>query len=160
MKVMEPMLVSFRTCTSKDFSTLLPFIRLFYKCDRIRFSAAIVGPALRKLLRDDSHGHAFLLETCKTPVGYAIMTYNYDLEYGGLEGMLTDLFVLKKYRDQGIGSLALDEIEDFCRDRGIDALELQVRRGNQTAQRFYRQAGYRPLERILMVRNVPKVRVK
>ena len=60
--------------------------------------------------------------------------------------MLTDLFVVKKYRGEGIGSPDLYEIEDFCRERGIGALELQIRRGNQAAQTFYLKAGYRGLE--------------
>jgi GNAT superfamily N-acetyltransferase len=154
------MLVSFRPCTARDFRPLLQLIRAYFLHDRIPFHAATLGPALRTLLRDKSLGHAFLLEAGKTPVGYAILTYNYDLEYGGLQGMLTDLFVLKKYRGEGIGSLALYEIEDFCRERGIDTLELQVRRGNQAAQTFYRKAGYRLLGRIVMIRNIPLVRAK
>jgi ribosomal protein S18 acetylase RimI-like enzyme len=149
------MLVSFRSCTPRDYRVLLGFVREFYRSDRIRFSAAATGPALRKLLRDDSLGKAFLLEAGKKPVGYAILTYNFDLEYGGMEGMLTDLFVVKKCRGEGIGSLALYEIEDFCRDCGIDALELQVRRRNQAAQKFYRQAGYKFLERVVMIRDIP-----
>jgi hypothetical protein len=90
------MLLSFRTCTPRDYRVLLRFIREFYRSDRIRFNAAATGPALRKLLRDASLGKAFLLEAGKKPVGYAILTYNYDLEYGGVEGMLTDLYVIKE----------------------------------------------------------------
>jgi ribosomal protein S18 acetylase RimI-like enzyme len=149
------MLLSFRTCTPRDYRVLLRFIREFYRSDRIRFNAAATGPALRKLLREASLGKAFLLEAGKKPVGYAILTYNYDLEYGGVEGMLTDLYVIKKCRGEGIGSLALYEIEDFCRELGIDALELQVRHRNKAAQRFYHQAGYKFLERAVMYRDIP-----
>jgi ribosomal protein S18 acetylase RimI-like enzyme len=149
------MLVSFRTCTPRDYRVLLRFIREFYRSDRIRFNASATGPALRKLLRDPSLGKALLLEAGKKPVGYAILTYNYDLEYGGMEGMLTDLYVIGKCRGEGIGSLALYEIEDFCRELGINALELQVRHRNKSAQKFYRQAGYKFLERAVMYRDIP-----
>jgi GNAT superfamily N-acetyltransferase len=152
------MLVAFRPCTSKDCRPLLQMIRALYRYDRVAFDARRIAPALRKLLRDESLGQAWLLEAGKTRVGYAILTYNYDLEYGGMEGMLTDLFVLKKYRGKGVGQLALNEIEDFCRERGIDALELQVRRANLSAQTFYQEAGYKLLNRVVMVRDIPPVK--
>jgi ribosomal protein S18 acetylase RimI-like enzyme len=87
-------------------------------------------------------------------VGYAIVTYNFDLEYGGMEAMLTDLYVDKRYRNKGIGSLALYEIEDFCRERGIRTIELQVQHHNKSAETFYRKAGFRILPRKVMLLDV------
>ena len=80
-----------------------------------------------------------------------MLTYNFDLEYGGIEGMLTDLYVSKRYRNRGIGSLALYEIEDFCRERGIRAIELQVLHHNPAAETFYRKAGFKILPRKVML---------
>ena len=95
------------------------------------------------------------MENHKKPVGYAVLTYNFDLEYGGVEGMLTDLYVEKRYRNQGIGSLALYEIEDFCRERGIETIELQVLQRNKNAEVFYRKAGFTVLPRKVMILKVP-----
>ena len=109
---------------------------------------------LDTLLRNFSLGQAWLMECHKKPVGYAVLTYNFDLEYGGLEGMLTDLYVDKHYRNRGVGSLALYEIEDFCRERGIRAIELQVLHRNKAAETFYRKAGFRVLPRKVMLLDV------
>lgn len=65
--------------------------------------------------------------------------------------MLTDLYVDKRYRNKGIGSLALFEIEDFCRERGIRAIELQVQHHNRAAETFYRKAGFQVLKRRVML---------
>jgi ribosomal protein S18 acetylase RimI-like enzyme len=89
-----------------------------------------------------------------SPSAYALLTYNFDLEYGGIEGMLTDLYVDKHCRNRGVGSLALYEMEDFCRERGIRAIELQVLNRNKAAETFYHKAGFRNLPRKVMVMDV------
>ncbi len=148
------MLVSFRPCSPKDHSTLLKFIIAYYRFDKIPFNRKDLAQGVHTLLRNLSLGKAWLMESQKKPVGYAIVTYNFDLEYGGIEAMLTDLYVDKRYRNKGIGSLALYEIEDFCRERGIRTIELQVQHHNKSAETFYRKAGFSILRRKVMLLDV------
>jgi GNAT superfamily N-acetyltransferase len=145
------MLVSFRPCGPKDHATLLKLVCAYYRFDKIPFDRRSLSKGLDTLLRNLSQGQAWLMENHKQAVGYALLTYNFDLEYGGVEGMLTDLYVEKRYRNKGIGSLALFEIEDFCRERGIRAIELQVQHRNRAAQTFYRKAGFHVLPRKVML---------
>ena len=35
-------------------------------------------------------------------MAYALLTYNFDLEFGGLQGILTDLFVVTRHRGSGL----------------------------------------------------------
>jgi GNAT superfamily N-acetyltransferase len=148
------MLVSFRPGGPKDFNSLLKLTTAYYRFDKIPYDLPSLRRGLETLLRNPSQGQAWLMETHHKPVGYALLTYNFDLEYGGIEGMLTDLYVEKKYRNRGVGSLALYELEDFCRERGIRTIELQVLHRNKAAETFYRQAGFRILPRKVMVFDV------
>jgi ribosomal protein S18 acetylase RimI-like enzyme len=148
------MLVSFRPCNPKDHATLLKFVMAYYRFDKIPFRRKYLEQGLHTLLRNLSLGKAWLMESHKKPVGYAIVTYNFDLEYSGMEALLTDLYVDKRYRNKGIGSLALYEIEDFCRERGIRAIELQVQHHNKSAAIFYRKAGFRVLPRRVLLMEV------
>jgi GNAT superfamily N-acetyltransferase len=148
------MLVSFRPCGLKDHAVLLKLICAYYRFDRIPFNRRSLSKGLDTLLRNVSQGQAWLMENHKKAVGYAVLTYNFDLEYGGVEGMLTDLYVDKHFRNKGIGSLALFEVEDFCRERGIRAIELQVLRHNRAAETFYRKAGFHILPRKVMLMTV------
>jgi GNAT superfamily N-acetyltransferase len=141
------MLVSFRSCSPKDHATLLKFVIAYYRFDKIPFNRKSLEQGLHTLLRNLSLGKAWLMESHKKPVGYAIVTYNFDLEYGGVEALLTDLYVEKRYRNTGIGSLALYEIEDFCRERGIRTIELQVQHHNKSAATFNLKAGFHLLPR-------------
>ena len=145
------MLVTFRPCGPKDHATLLKFVIEYYRFDKIPFDRSSLSKGLDTLLRNISQGQAWLMESHKKPVGYAVLTYNFDLEYGGVEGMLTDLYVTKRYRNRGIGSLALYEVEDFCRERGVRNIELQVLHHNPEAETFYRKAGFQTLPRKVML---------
>ena len=149
------MLVTFRPCGPKDHKTLLKLIVAYYKFDKIPYQLEALRRGLDTLLRNLSQGQAWLLETHHNqPIGYAILTYNFDLEYGGVEGMLTDLYVEKRFRQKGVGSLAIYEIEDFCRERGIRTIELQIQHHNKSAKTFYDKTGFRTLPRRVMILEV------
>jgi GNAT superfamily N-acetyltransferase len=153
------MLVSFRPCNPKDHTKLLKLICAYYRFDRIPYNRHSLSKGLDTLLRNVSQGQAWLMENHKKAVGYAVVTYRFDLEYGGVEAVLRDLYVEKKYRKNGMGSLALFEIEDFCRERGMRAVELQVLNHNRAAETFYRKAGFRLLPRKVMLMPVRPERV-
>jgi GNAT superfamily N-acetyltransferase len=148
------MLVTFRPCGPKDHKALLKLIVAYYRFDKIPYNLNSLSRGLDTLLRNLSLGQAWLMENHKKPIGYTLLTYHFDLEYGGVEGMLTEVYVDKRFRNRGVGTLALYEAEDFCRERGIRALELQVLHRNKTAETFYRKAGFSVLPRRVMLMDV------
>jgi GNAT superfamily N-acetyltransferase len=148
------MLVSFRSCGPKDHKALLKLVIAYNKYEKIPVHRKSLSQGLDALLRNPSQGKMWLMENHKKPVGYALLTYNFELEYGGAEGVLRDLFVEKKFRNQGIGSLALYEIEDYCRERGMRAFQLQLPMRNKSAAMFYRKAGFHELPRRVMILEV------
>ena len=133
-----------------DFARLLELIREYYRYDGIRFSAKSIGPALRRLLRDETLGQVFLIHHDCEFAGYVILTFNYDLEFGGMQGIVTDLYLREELRGCGLGKLALDAVAQYCRGRKISAIELQVEHHNKAARAFYRKLGFRQLSRIVM----------
>ena len=139
---------------ASDVPRLLELIREYYRYDGLRFDAKSIAPALRKLLRDESLGRVWMIHHGAEAIGYIILTFNYDLEFGGMQGIVTDLFLREKCRGRGLGKLALDCVEEYCRDRGITAIELQVEHENQAAQAFYRRLKFEPLTRIVMGKNL------
>ncbi len=148
------MLVSFRSCGPKDHQALLKLAVAYNKFEKISVRRQSLSQGLDVLLRNPSQGKMWLMENHHKPVGYALLTYNFELEYGGAEGVLRDLFVEKRFRNQGIGSLALYEIEDYCRERGMRAFQLQLPMRNKAAATFYRKAGFRELARRVMLMEV------
>jgi GNAT superfamily N-acetyltransferase len=139
-----------RFAVSSDFDRLLRLVAAYYRFDSIAFDTRVTGAALRRLLQDKSLGRAWVIDSGRDLAGYAIVTYNYDLEFGGIEAIMTDLFIAQRYRRKGLGARMIEAVRDFCRREGICALELQVTRANDAAQAFYRSLGFEPLDRIVM----------
>ena len=71
--------------------------------------------------------------------GFAIM------RYGGDDAHLDLLAVAPPYRREGVGRRLLEWLEKCAITAGIFSVALEVRAGNEGAQLFYRQMGYRTL---------------
>lgn len=143
-----------RRARRSDLRALLQLIGEYYRYDRIDFDAERIEPALRRLLGDESLGCVWVVECDASLAGYVVLTFNYDLEFGGLEGIVTDLFLRAEYRGHGLGALAMDAVSNYCRARGIAAIELQVTDKNKAARSFYRTLGFRKLSRVVMAKDL------
>jgi len=94
------------------------------------------------LLQDQSHGQVWLLKHDDRAVGYLVLTVGFSMEYGGLVGVLDDLFVRPEYRRRGLGYVGLTVLLDECRSRGVTAVSVEVGRNNEPAQSLYRKCGF------------------
>ena len=73
----------------------------------------------------------------------------FDVEAGSYEqdatrGLVENLYVVPDRRGEGIGTALLAAAEDRLRERGCEAFFLEVMAANDSARRFYREAGYEP----------------
>ncbi|OTP12325.1 ribosomal-protein-alanine acetyltransferase [Enterococcus sp. 10A9_DIV0425] len=60
----------------------------------------------------------------------------------GLDCHLTNIAVNPTYQRQHIGTYLINEIEEFAQTNQCETLSLEVRIGNQEAQRLYRNLGF------------------
>lgn len=54
------------------------------------------------------------------------------------------VYILKGYRNQGIGSLLYDDITKICKKRGVKHIMLDVFTVNEKSARFHRKKGFKP----------------
>jgi len=139
-----------RPAKSGDFEELLALVEAYYKFDSIAFDERGTAAALRRLLRDKSLGRAWVIDAGHALAGYAILTFNYDLEFGGVEGILTDMFVAARFRRKQFGAQLIGAVRDFCEAAGINTMELQVTRSNWGARLFYKALGFNESNRIVL----------
>src|SRR5262249_8439461 len=126
----------------------------YYRFDHIPFKRAAMVTGLKLLLTDERSGRAWLIVNGTEVIGYTIVTFGFDLEFGGRQATVTDLYIESRYRGQGAGRKALRLIEQFCQGRGLQALELQVTRKNSAALAFYDRCGFAAHERIPMSKRI------
>lgn len=145
--------VALRLATLADLSLLLPRTRALNAHESIAISDAELETALRGLLADGSLGGVWLIEEDGAAIGYAIVTYGYDLEFAGRDAYLTELWIDEGARGRGAGKAALALLPDELRARGVHALHLQVRPENPAA-RLYERAGFVKSPRWIMTRRL------
>ncbi len=134
----------------KDLSLLMRFVREYYTFDQIPFHEEELRHGLRLLLNEQRLGGAWLISRQKRPVGYIVVTFGFDLEFGGRQATVTEFYLQPEHRGKGLGRMALEHVERLARRRGVQALELQVTRGNSRAYDIYRSCGFEEHDRIPM----------
>jgi len=142
-------MVSLRPASLGDLAELLPRTRALNAHEGITLDPAALEAALTHLLGDPNLGGAWLVERDGAAIGYAIVTFGYDLEFGGRDAYLTELWVDPSARGSGAGSAALRLLDPELRARGVHALHLQVRPDNP-ALRLYERSGFVASPRLVM----------
>jgi ribosomal protein S18 acetylase RimI-like enzyme len=145
--------VTIRAATVADLALVLPRTRALNDHEGIAVTEAALEGALRRLLGDPSLGGVWLVERDGAPIGYAIVTFGYDLEFAGRDAWLTEIWIDESARGNGAGSAALAALEPELRALGVRALHLQVRPDNP-AVRVYERAGFATVPRTIMTRRL------
>jgi ribosomal protein S18 acetylase RimI-like enzyme len=118
-----------------------------------RSTDAALSASLARLLASPEVGGAWLVERGGAVIGYAIVTYGYDLEYGGRDAVLTELWIDAGPRRRRRHRRAAAALEPHLVAAGVGALHLQVRPDNP-ARHLYDRAGFVASPRIVMTRKL------
>lgn len=122
----------------------------FNRLEQIEWDETVGAPALRRLIGDAALGVVGMVEVDARVAGYFIVTWGFDLEWGGRDAFLTDLYLEPGHRGAGLGARALAAVEDVARAGGAAALHLMVRPENEPAVRLYTRGGFRSPPRTLL----------
>lgn len=144
------MTVRLDTAGPGDGEALLALMEEFYAGEGYPFDRRKARAALEPFLADPSLGRAWIFRDGAAAVGYFVLTLGWSLEYGGRDAFVDELFVAPSHRGRGLGALALDAMEEACRELEVQALHLEVERNNVPAAELYRKRGFEDHERRLM----------
>ncbi len=143
-----------RPATAADVPALLALMVDFNRWEGIAWDPEHGEAPLRHLLGAPELGQVTLFQRAETAVGYALITYGYDLEFGGRDAFLTEMYLTPAARGQGLGQKLLGELLVVTGAAAVQALHLQVRPDNIAAQRLYRAAGFAPTTRLFLSRRL------
>src|SRR5262245_10731969 len=131
-----------REAGPRDHEALLDMMEEFNRGERIEMRREVTGPALARLLADGGLGRVLIAED-----GYAVLTWGFDLDFGGRDAFLTEIFVRPQSRRAGGGRALLEAVLRVARDAGAGAVHLGVYPDNQAALALYRAAGFARIPR-------------
>ncbi|MEO8449108.1 MAG: GNAT family N-acetyltransferase [Gemmatimonadota bacterium] len=139
-----------KKASSADVPQLVALMAEFYAEAAFPLNHARAADAFTALLADERFGHVWLIQADTRDVGYVVVTLSYSMEYGGASACIDDLFIQPAHRNLGLGTAALAEVRELCRQRGIRSIHLEVARDNAPAQTVYRRAGFVSTDRQLL----------
>lgn len=142
-----------RPATIADLALVLPRTRALNDHEGIAVTDEHLESALRHLLATPELGGVWLVVRDASPIGYAIVTFGYDLEFAGRDAWLTELWIDAAERSSGAGAAALTALEEALRSHAVRALHLQVRADNP-ARKLYERAGFSAVPRMIMSRRL------
>ena len=96
----------------------------------------------------------YLIRIDDQNIGYIILTFGFSFEYKGRDAFIDELFIKEGFRNQGIGSLAMDFSEAESRKLDVMAIHLEVEPHNLSANRLYFYKGYHSNNRILLTKRI------
>ena len=143
-----------REAMLQDEAEILPMMRRLAEQEpgKIEFDEAAVRRAFRKLLSLPAFGRVWLLCQDGEVIGYIILTIGFSFEFHGHDAFIDELYVEPAYRRRGFGRQAVEFLEKKALEMGVNAVHLEVDRGNDPAFDLYRRAGYENHDRFLMTK--------
>ena len=145
-----------RPATPPDTPALLASIQAYYAYDHIPYDEAAIRRGLLALAAHPEWGGAWLIWDGDAVAGHFLLTYGFDLEFGGRQATLTELHLHPAHRRRGLGLLAMGEIAHILCEQGIETLELQVEADNHEARAFYDGLGFQAYDRVPMSLRLPQ----
>ena len=94
-------------------------------------------------------GQVWMLCEGRKTVGYVALTVGFSFEFRGHDAFIDELYIDVAYRRRGYGRRALAFAEERAREMGVNAVHLEVDRGNDPALELYRRTGYQDHDRFL-----------
>jgi ribosomal protein S18 acetylase RimI-like enzyme len=137
-----------------DEAELLRMMRILAEQEpgKIKFDEPAARASFRQLLTLPAFGRTWLLCVENKPVGYIVLTIGFSLEFHGHDAFIDELYVDAAYRRRGFGRQAVAFLEQRAREMGVNAIHLEVDRGNDPAVELYRRMEYEDHARFLMTK--------
>ena len=139
--------IDIQPATEADVPLILQLIRALAEYERLAHEVVATEAMVRESFFGPSpHAQAVIARSGGSAVGFAIWfsTYSTFLSRPGI--YLEDLFVLPEWRGKGIGRALLRHLARIAVERRCGRIEWSVLDWNETAIRFYRGLGARPMD--------------
>jgi ribosomal protein S18 acetylase RimI-like enzyme len=122
--------------------TLLPMVAAFHAEAGIDSTEAGRHAAVVPILDGVPHGSAYLIGPARAPIGYIVLSFGWSVEFGGLDGIIDEIWIRRAVRGRGIASEVLRTLPKALAGAGLKALHLEVEPGNDAARRLYQRNGF------------------
>ncbi len=120
-----------------DLDRVLRLVTDFHAETGITQDEATLRAALMPLLDGCPHGCLYLAGPARAPIGYVAVSFGWSIEWGGMDGTITALYIRPGVRGRGIGSEILATLPKALGAAGLTALHIEIDGNNATVRKLY-----------------------
>lgn len=145
-------MVVFREISIKDKNFFLSSAEQFYNSPAVLHSVSKDNfiNTFNDLINNSPYEKGYIFQIDNKPVGYALLSFTWSNEAGGLVVLIEEVFVLENFRGKGIGTKFFEFIEnEFPKAKRF---RLEVEADNSKAIMLYLSKGFKNLDYVQMIK--------
>jgi ribosomal protein S18 acetylase RimI-like enzyme len=131
-----------RTAEPEDLQALVPLMRAFSEEVLAPLSISHIESALAPLLQDEAIGDVWVVEE-DVITGYLVITWGWGIESGGREALIDEIYVMPKYRGQGLASALVKASLEKAKALDTKAVFLETEAANPESRLLYERLGFK-----------------
>jgi len=143
-----------RDINQEDKTVFMSMMRDFYSSKAVAhdIDSLVIEAVFNSAINEPHLLRGFIIEDGGVPVGFALLSFCYATEAGGLAVLLEDLYLDETCRGKGLGSKFIEFMErEFPEAKRF---YLEVTKENTRAIELYRKLGYEVNEYIHMAKSI------
>jgi GNAT superfamily N-acetyltransferase len=136
------MTIELREASFQDVELLLGFMAEFNREESIDFDPEIYRARLNVAFQFSQLVKIWLLVASSEPIGYAVLTFTFSFEFGGVQAAIDEIYLCPKERRKGLGTLVLECLEHEAINSGAKTLWGDISDEKPWLSSFYERAGF------------------
>ena len=143
-----------RNMNNDDKAVFFEMMKDFYSSKAVthNIDASVMEATFNAAINEPHLLRGFIIEDSGTPAGFALISFCYATEVGGLAVLLEDIYLSKACRGKGLGSKFIGYIEkEYPKAKRF---YLEVTKENTRAIDLYKKHGYEIHEYVQMAKNI------
>lgn len=135
--------VSIEPATIEDLAALTELVvDLLELQDDFTPDPVLQEKGIRHILEEPARGRIFVVRTPERIVGMANLLLTVSTAMGGFVLIMEDVIIHPDHRGQGFGTLLLDAVIDFARQKNFKRITLLADRLSTESQAFFQSRGF------------------
>jgi GNAT superfamily N-acetyltransferase len=126
-----------------DIPALVELMSQFYAESSYALDREWAAASFTQLIRNETRGAVWIARWGTEPAGHVVLALRHSMEFGGLAGVIDDLFVRPQFRRQGVGSGLMSALFEACRKLHVAGVYVEAGPGNAAASALYQAFGLR-----------------
>jgi len=143
MAVSDPKLARVEPATLEDLDDLVELVMELFRIEEdFQPDRSLQEHGLRLILEQPNRGRIFVLRTDHKIIGMANLLITISTAVGGFVLVLEDVIVHPDHRGHGYGTLLVNHIIEFAREKGFKRITLLTDKMHAESQRFFAKFGF------------------